>query len=398
MRGILLKVYNSIYTAINRIVRIVFLRLPIRKNVILFSSLGGQYSDSPKAISEYIHTVDPNIRIYWAISNVQTPNYVHDVRFGSITHTMISCTAQAVVDNFYCGGKMVYKGFPQKVYARDNQYLFTTWHGSAFKKSGRDTPSGNSIVDFVCGNLTMFNGNEYSLKIMNHLTFGKINMILTGMPRNDCLINTCNNIHDIKNSLGLPIDKRIALYAPTFRSDDGEDKHNNIQRSGLLQLSDLDIEAFLTALSYKFGGEWVLACRLHHYVRKDIDFKKYNGLIIDANTNQDMAPYLQCSDILISDASSCMFDFVLTKKPIFMYFPDFDNYLSTERGGFYYPCEKLPFTIAKRGEELVTNIASFDDNEYQKKVEYFIKEFGFYEDGHATERCGKIILERIGNK
>ena len=42
--------------------------LPIRKRTILFKSFSGQYSDSPRVISEYIHANYPDIHIVWAKS------------------------------------------------------------------------------------------------------------------------------------------------------------------------------------------------------------------------------------------------------------------------------------------------------------------------------------------
>mgnify|MGYP003300667479 CR=1 FL=1 len=103
-----------------------------------------------------------------------------------------------------------------------------------------------------------------------------------------------------------------------------------------------------------------------------------------------MSEYLFCSDILLSDLSSCLFDFMCTKRPAFIYFPDFEHYANKERG-LYFPLSKLPFPFAREAKELIKNIESFDQNEYNKKIEEAHKFFGSYEDGKASER----FIEKI---
>ena len=63
-------------------------------------------------------------------------------------------------------------------------------------------------------------------------------MIPTGLPRNDELYHvTPNEIGSLKDKLGLPRDKKIILYAPTWResTDNGRlvlSNHLLIQRNG----------------------------------------------------------------------------------------------------------------------------------------------------------------------
>nr|WP_272944517.1 CDP-glycerol glycerophosphotransferase family protein [Lentilactobacillus farraginis] len=56
--------------------------------------------------------------------------------------------------------------------------------------------------------------------------FGFNNQILKiGYPRNDELINTQpDEITEIKNKLGIPLDKKVVMYAPTYRDNQFAEK------------------------------------------------------------------------------------------------------------------------------------------------------------------------------
>ena len=75
-----------------------------------------------------------------------------------------------------------------------------------------------------------------------------------------------------------------------------------------------------------------------------------------------------------------------------MYTPDFDDYISNDRN-LYFDINELPFISVKNNEELISHIASFDHENYQRKLDEFLKSIGSYEDGHACERVLKLINE-----
>ena len=116
--------------------------------------------------------------------------------------------------------------------------------------------------------------------------------------------------------------------------------------------------------------------------------------IIDVTDYPDIQELMLLADIAITDYSSWIYDFVLTRKPGFIYATDLEQY-DNERG-FYYKLETTPFAIAKNNRELVNNIQNFDMDAYQTKVEEFLKEKGCVEDGKASYRVVEKIKEIIG--
>lgn len=379
----------------------------VERGLWVFTSFGGHYSDNPKYISQKLHEICPETRIVWLVKKEYIdllPEYVQGVDIGSPEANVYRGRAQVVVDNVY-GDRAFSRmsnSFTDKVKARAFRFLngkktqktYTTWHGTPLKRMGRDQ-IGNEVYDFSCPHTTMMLGNKFTLDIMQHLTFDKIKMELIGTPRNDILFADENAALKMREKLGLPTDKKLLLYAPTFRNDGKDTEGKNLQRSGLDQLNEIDFDRLFKTLSEKFGGEWAFVCRFHYHVAKMVDWDglnaKYEGRFINGNLHDDMSEYMLCADILMTDASSCMFDYSVTKKPCFIYFPDLDNYKNKERG-FYIDVEELPYPLAVSFEELDRNIKCFDDEAYKAKTDEMLKKFGFVDDEGSSERIVRFIL------
>lgn len=383
---------------------------PVQKNRILFTSFNGHYSDNPKYISRKIHELDPSLEQVWLVSPrylSDLPEYVKAVDINDADQvSYYRGTAGVIVDNVY-GGKEDYltqNSFLRKLLFRiwgflknkKGQSVFTTWHGTPLKCMGRDQ-IGSNLLDFSCPNTTMILGNQYTLDIMRHLTFEKIPMALLGTPRNDPLFSSREETLRIKEKLGLPKDKKIILYAPTFRSD-GDVMNTNIHRSGLDQISQMDPERLFAALSERFGGDWTLVCRFHYHVEAQVDWdrleKEHPGSFINGNQHDDMAQYLACADVLLTDASSSMYDFALTGRPCLLYFPDLEHYANQERG-FYTPIEELPFPTAVDFEQLLHTICEFDEVRYHTGIDQMLRDYGFVDDRNSSERIAKYIIAAI---
>ena len=109
-----------------------------------------------------------------------------------------------------------------------------------------------------------------------------------------------------------------------------------------------------------------------------------------------MQELLCAADILITDYSSCMWDFSLMYKPCFIYATDIDQY--KQERDFYTPMSEWPFPIATNTDELINNILNFNQEEYVEKVKQHHKALGSFEDGHACERVCKLIEDIIDGK
>jgi len=380
---------------------------PINLDSVVFTSFNGRYSDSPKAISEKLHELAPEIPIIWLVTADQlksVPIYAKAIDINSRSGEEARNKARVRIDNVFCDVSTNLNNtdlkslllFALKTYlkTKKTQRRYTTWHGTPLKMMGRDQ-IGNTTIGFSCPNTTLLLGNVFTKNVMERITYGVVPVRILGSPRNDLLFNvTSKDITVKKTELGLPTNKKVLLFAPTFRSD-GEINNDNVFRSGINQLELMDVPKLLDAFSERFSSEWVLVCRFHYHVDAKINWEdiavRYNGSILNGNSFPDMSDYLLCADALITDASSCMFDYLLTGKPCFLFFPDLENYTKVERGT-YFDIDELPFSCSQSFENLLNSVANFDEVTFASKCNSFLNRIGNADDGHASERVVEMII------
>ncbi|GHU02854.1 hypothetical protein FACS1894147_05720 [Spirochaetia bacterium] len=269
---------------------------------------------------------------------------------------------------------------------RKGQAIIETWHGGgAYKKVGTsvarnkfDTYKGmisGSNVDYYLSSSEKFTEVQSEAKCVS-----KDKFINIGMPRNDILINTNINLgYKIRDKLNVSEkNSKIVLYAPTFR---GKVSNGEFYKNELLN----NIYEFNQFLSNVFGGCWYFFIRQHYYVNKRIR----NNTIIDVSDYDDMQELLLAADVLITDYSSCMWDFALTGKPGFLYMEDILQY--KEERDFYTPIESWPYPHAASYTELKKLISNYDENESLKRIKEHFKLLNSYETGTAAKQISDLI-------
>ena len=117
---------------------------------------------------------------------------------------------------------------------------------------------------------------------------------------------------------------------------------------------------------------------------------KYDYLLKVYSSYDDMSELLCMADVLISDYSSCMYDFSLQKKPCFVYAPDINEYEQNDRG-VAYPVEKWPFSISVSSDDLCDRIREFKEDEYIKRIDDHFIDVGKMDDGNAGRRVVELI-------
>lgn len=379
------------------------------ENMWVFSSYNGKYADSPKCVSEYVHDHYPNINIYWLIEQKNekyVPKYVKCLNIrneGDVKFALDN--ASVLIDNIMgpcC--KFLFKNdkkarimFSLDKYfqKRKNQTVYTFWHGFGVKR-GMNERDNLKTVDISFGNLYFLLPTK---KMIDHFKFMTNNeakgYILAGSPRNDILLDDKLDYISIKKRLNLPVDKKIVLYAPTFRGDTKEWTFD-VEMSGISQINMIDIDKLTKILSRKFGEDFILVVRLHHLVEEKMDLnsiiEKSGDKFYLGNVSPDMSDYLCVTDVLITDFSSSPSDFVLTQKPVFLFVPDYEDYKL--KYGLSRELKTLPFPFAITSEELYDNILNFDIDDYRERVKYFFDDEGYLITNKATQSAVEFILNK----
>ena len=109
-----------------------------------------------------------------------------------------------------------------------------------------------------------------------------------------------------------------------------------------------------------------------------------------------MQELLAVADVLITDYSGSMFDFLITKKPVFLFAKDLEDYCKQDRE-LYFNIDELPFSLAENEKQLQENIRSFSQEQYTRKCHDFIKKVDLKEDGEGATVISKIIMDKILN-
>ena len=214
---------------------------------------------------------------------------------------------------------------------------------------------------------------------------GKESVILEeGYPRNDLLKNyTEEDVLRVRKALGIAEDKKVILYAPTYR-----DNQHSVKSGGYTYKTEVNFDR----LRDTFSNEYIILFRPHWLVAREFDFEKYRGFVYDASGFDDISELYIISDLLITDYSSVFFDYANLKRPIVFYMYDLEAYRDDIRG-FYLDISELPGPIVTKEDELIEEIKKSDDFEYGEKYKAFNDTYNYLDDGQASARASKIIFD-----
>lgn len=362
--------------------------MPVDKKKVLFSSYYGRgYSDSPKAIAEALLASGEDVKLCWLVKSeaeaATLPAGITPVNQNNpLERIKAYSTSRVWVDN--CR-----KYVPRK---RKGQFYLQTWHGFALKMIEADAPQALE-AEYIQGSKNdsrmtdvIVSGSSFMSGLYRNSFWYDGEIEELGTPRNDIFFGeTCAALAGkVRDVLGLPSSRRLVLYAPTFRADQN------------LECYALDAQRLVSACQSRFGGEWTLLVRLHpNIAAKSAGLFPYDGeRIVDATAYPDMQELLAGADLLITDYSSSMFDYALTGKPCVQFALDVDHY--TRERNFYFPLTGLPFPMARSNEELESLILHYDQTLWEDRWKQFQLDNGFREDGQASKRCTRWILDRLG--
>jgi len=374
-----------------------FLFYKIDDKMIFFESFyGNSYSCSPKAIYEYVLNDErfKDYKFVWAFKNIN--KYTFDERTILVKSNSRKYYKYLSKSKYWVVNLLINTGVKKK----KNQVYVQCWHGTPLKKLRYDIEKDNVLnsisevrkrndLDAVKFDYFISPSKFCTEKFTSAFNLKKLNneniFIEKGYPRNDYLFNyKKSDIKRIKKELNIPLNKKVILYAPTFRD-------NQVNENGYTYNVELDFNK----LKNEFSEEYVILFRAHYFIANKFDFKKYNNFVYDVSKYEDINELYIISDILITDYSSVFFDFANLKRPILFYMYDYNNYKNNLRD-FYIDLKELPGPILKKENTLIKEIKNIDNysKKYKEKYEKFNKKYNYLDDGNATKR----VVEEIFNE
>ena len=357
--SIVRKIYKRVSLLKNKIKYFKYKKLTKVKNkTVLFESYQSRsYACSPKQI--YLNMIkDSRFSDYefiWCFTNTNrefTDERTRIVKRGSKEYYKAFASAKYWIVNSL---------IPEEITPKKNQIFLQCWHGTPLKKLRYDVEHSsalNDIYDMRRRNDLDAKRYTYFLSPSNFCTevftsafnlkkLKKENILIEqGYPRNDFLFKfTDKDVKDIKEKLNIKSDKKIILYAPTFR--------DNQHTSGVGYTYNLGID--LDKLQKKLSDEYIVLFRTHYFVSNSFDLSKYENFIYDVSKYDDICDLYIISDILITDYSSVFFDYANLKRPMLFYMYDLDEYKNNLRD-FYISLSELPGLI--KDNQYIRNLSS----------------------------------------
>ena len=357
--------------------------MPVKKNRVVFSSYYGRgYSDSPKAICQALLDSGEKLDLCWLVKNdreaATLPAGVRPVPHTGFEKFKALATARVWVDNCRKYENMKKPG----------QFYLQTWHGFALKRLEADVADHLEAAYVRAGQTDSaqtdlyLSGSRFMTELYQNSFWYHGRVLQIGTPRNDVFFTPQPETGaKVRKALGLAPERKLLLYAPTFRADRSTDAYC------------LDADGVRKACETRFGGAWTVLVRLHPNVAdQSASLFAYDGVhTVDATLYPDMQELLVSADLLITDYSSSMFDYALSGKPVVRFTPDAAAYAGDRN--FYFELDSLPFPGAETNALLEQTILQLPAQ--NRAWAEFAARNGFAEDGQAARRCADLIINLI---
>ena len=373
----------------------------------LFGEWFGQRNgDNSLFLANYVCENYPDITVYWVSrenTNVEKlSNSIHILKYDALETFELFKRVGAVFMNqgyidFSSSGYNYFRG----------AITVNLWHGVAWKKIGHDSSKKRGfahlintyLVDYFDGSKRYLStSNNYSSVLKTAFHAKDKQIIKAGYPRNSLFYSKEWLTGNRKKILTILKDRtnavisdktKIVVYMPTFRDRTRE---------------GVSLECLL---SYQDFANWledsdVVIIQKAHFVNQNANGEPASNSSSSSNriinlNNIESYEALGCADILITDYSSCFFDYLILNRPIIHFIYDYDSYRNEDRGVYYEKDDVICGDAPQSISSLIDSIKKYTynaaaDNSLRTKRKH---EFMEYETYNSCELIVNCILQSM---
>lgn len=361
--------------AAQRTLRRSYLRPQPRENCVYFESFYGRSaSDNPRAISAVLARQHPEVVQYWSVTDrsVAVPDWATPIVEYSREWWRVRAQARLYVINDWL--RWTYR-------PRRGQKVLQTWHGTMLKRLARDREVGARARFAALRQGRRWDAllaqNDYSAERFRSSYAFRGPIWVTGYPRNDVLTDSAAAAR-VRAAVGLPAGAKAVLYAPTWR-----DNRNDL-------IDALDLAGFADQLP----EDHVLLVRGHSRTL-DGGADLAADRLIDVTTYPDVGELMLVADVLVTDYSSVMFDFVSTDRPMIFYTPDLAHYSDVLRGFYFDLVTEAPGPVVENAADLLAALVELGAaaDKYAERRAAWRAKFSPLDDGAAAERVVRRLYD-----
>ena len=360
------RVRRSILFFLNRVWCFICRCLPVSNRVLFYTiRADGTLADNAKAVYD---ALDCKKLIF-------AHRLPHSLKIKPLAYFYLLTSRVIVTDD--------YVRYMSAVKLRKGQSLIQIWHAcGAFKKIGLDAPSTRSEAEekSLHSQYTAAVVTSEKCRKFYAGAFGISEDVCLplGLPRTDKLFSEKEKMRE--NILKKHPEfegKRIYLYCPTFRENNGE-----------RVVYDPKID--WSSLSEALKEDELFVIRRHPVMDYRLTDKDYSN-IIDLTAESTLELTAAC-DVIITDYSSVIYDACLLSVPPVFYCPDYKDY---ERGFYLEFPEDLPGEFVTESDKLLETVRNTKENPPADKIEKFIGEQMEACDGKSAERVAALIEKSL---
>ena len=372
--------HNSIIQKAYRIIMSLIFQIwgifvPVDNKLVVFVSFMGMgFNDSPKVIYEYMqsHPDYKDYRCIWAFEHPEKYRDLETVKIDSIQYFKTVLKAKYWITNTNIERGLKFK--------KNSQVYLNTWHGVALKHIGNDCP-GRKDYNFNTVDYLVVSGDHDEKVWKSAFNANPETYLRCGMPRNEELWQASEqSVLNARRKLGIPDNKKVILYAPTWRESTNGGKSY-----------DITPPVHFGLWKEQLGKEYIVLFRAHHQTTKVIGVQ-FDDFIWDESDYPAVNDLMLAADILVTDYSAIAFDYSILCRPIFCFAYDYETYLA-ERGTYFEVDEKYPNKSCRTETELLERLKKMNYEVDCVNSLRFRDEFIKYGTG-ATEACIKAIFGR----
>ncbi|MFE0892576.1 CDP-glycerol glycerophosphotransferase family protein [Streptomyces rochei] len=380
-------------TAAGRLGRVrtaVNVRRPLDPDLVVYSAFShrGVLGD-PGAIHRKAREIAPHLRGVWVVRGEEEaaalPPDTEHVLLGSAQYRRAVERAAFLVNNVNWPWAVPKR--PGSVHIHTHQgtplkYMGADLLGRPGARHGLDVPQMLRRADRWDHSLV---AGRYAERVWERAYPCHFSSARTGSPRNDVLVNAGpQDGRRVRERLGVPDGHTVVLYAPTRRE---------YRRGGYVERIDP------ARLAADLGEGHTLVVRLHPSLAagpaRGLGLAELHrrGVLIDATDEPHVEDLMLASDLLITDYSALMFDYVLLDRPVLIHADDWAAYTAS-RGTYFDVTAEAPGHVSRSYRELAWLLASgaWRDEEAARLRSAFRDRFCEYEDGRAAERVVRTLL------
>ncbi|MCJ0950946.1 bifunctional glycosyltransferase/CDP-glycerol:glycerophosphate glycerophosphotransferase [Mammaliicoccus sciuri] len=360
-----------------------YMNLKLKQGNIIMMGFDYQYRGNSKYLFDYLKDHYSSENLKFVTFDKKVPDEYR-----------INPRSKDFFNYFYTSNIVICESWvPAGFKKKQGQKWIQLWHGTPFKKMLFDSNEATMLSlnpnhkvkmknDISRWDYMIADSDIAKQKFETSFDIASDKIVTTGYPRNEWLKENHEKdelIREIKIKNNIPLDKKIILYAPTWRDYNYKVAESRKDKNYMIQFRKL--------LNH-LGNDYCIINKAHSM---DTQPSWNNGItqVFTVNDKVETQELLAISDVIISDYSSIYLDAIHINKPFYFLIKDYPKF-NISRGVYLDMYNDILKLVAKDEVELAKKIKSNVFKDFNAPEKYLNNNIET-----ANESIAQIISDNI---